>query len=118
MASAVSPSMCAWPTSMQMPRSVPSKLRSSISIRSGAVERLLPITSSATFTPSGVGHPVDLLDAADGRLAIVVVRCRMLRDRDAQMHDEEREWNGSRDVQRGCHLVQRRLSRVVVACAR
>ena len=44
--------------------------------RSGrtAVESPLPITSSATFTPTGFGHAVDLLDAADGRLAMVVVR--------------------------------------------
>ena len=84
-------------------------------MRSGAVERSLPITSSATFTPSRLGHPMNLFDAPDRRLAIVVVRRGLLRVRHTEVHDEEREWDDACDVQRGFHLAQRRLSRIGVA---
>ena len=39
----------------------------------------------------------------------------MLRDGHAEVHDEELEGDDLRDIQRGLDLVQRRLSRVVVA---
>ena len=83
--------------------------------QAGAVERLLPMTSSATLTPTASAIPwiSSMLRMADSRWLSSGPGCWATGH--AEMYDEELERDRLRDVQRGRHLVQRRLPRIVVA---
>ena len=103
-ASARRRSRYAWPKSRQMPASRDSRSRSSSATSAAGVGQRVRDHFERDADADRLGQPADLLDAAEGRRAVVVPGA-CFDSRRPQVDDQDAERNPPRDGQRRVRLV-------------